>query len=99
MAFTSQCITWAEFMKNPSKWSEIHFDKIHVDKIDDSKRALLLPLFDPNDSNYQVSPDFEAIYEIERKRALEPVKIEQKPEEPAILKEMNELSELLYGPD
>ena len=94
MAFTTQSITWAEFIENPSKFSETL-----VVKIDDSKQALLLPVFDPKDSNYQVSPDFAAKYEIERNRAIEPLKKEQKPADPAILKEMNELDELLYGPD
>ena len=103
MAFTPQCITWecitwAEFIENPSK-----FSVTPVVKIDDSKPALLLPLIDPKDSNYQFSAEYEAKYEIERERALVPLKIERKPEEtpldPAILKEMNELSDLLYGPD
>ncbi len=73
---------------------------------DESGKAILLPVFDPNDPKHTLSPDFQERYEAEIKRAIEQQaianQISDKPTkpslDPALLKEMNEVSELLYGP-
>ena len=100
MAFTPQCMTLEEFMKNPWIWhSPLN------EKIDDSKRALLLPLFDPKDHKHHYSSEsltkMKAEFE-QQQQSIKLLKNETKPSEktlaPAVVKEMDELSELLYGP-
>ena len=99
MAVTPQCMTLEEFMKNPWIWHPPLNEKI-----DDSKRALLLPLFDPKDPKHHYSSEVltKMKAEFEQQKSIAPLKNETKPSEktldPAVLKEMNELSELLYGP-
>jgi len=107
MAVTPQCMTLEEFMKNPWIWHPPLNEKI-----DDSKRALLLPLVDPKDHKHHYSSEALTKMKAEHKMAFEQqqqqqqsialLKNETKPSEktldPAVVKEMNELSELLYGP-
>jgi len=104
MALTPQCMTLEDFLKNPWKW--------HTplnEKIDDSKRALLLPLVDPKDHKHHYSSEALTKMKAEHKLAFEQqqqsialLKNETKPSEktldPAVVKEMDELTELLYGP-
>lgn len=100
-----ECITLEEFLKNPDKWHG--WQKNPHKHTEDSKPALLVPVFDPKDPKYQISPEALARLKDEHKRAfeeqqqqsVEPIKNEIKTIDPAILKEMDELSELLYGPD
>jgi hypothetical protein len=99
MAFTPQCMTLEEFLKNPWKWHTPSNEEI-----DDSKRALLLPLFDPKDPKHHDSAELltKMKAEFERQQSIELLKNEIKPSEktldPAVVKEMDELAELLYGP-
>ncbi len=99
-----ECITLAELMENPEKW-KVWQENSHK-HTDNLRQALLLPVFDPTDTKYQISPEKLARLKEEHKRAfeqqqqqpVEPLKNETKPIDPEILKEMDELAELLYGP-
>ena len=75
---------------------------------DESSKTMVLPVYDVNDTQYKLTPERLAILEAEHKKAFEIYqqtlliqdnpKISSPPQlDPVLVKEMDELCELLYG--
>jgi hypothetical protein len=103
----SRCIALASLLdENGKQFRRLELIRSRINN--ESGKAMVLPVYDENDPKYKLTPERLAILEAEHKKAFEIyqqtllIQDNQKtsspsPLDPDLVKEMDELCELLYG--